>query len=191
MIYDITKELFGTEVYPGDPIPKIEQVLSLGKAHPDACQLSKITIGSHSGTHLDAPAHFYAGAKDASEIPLNKCVGKCRVVSCDGIVQKKQINQWLLDGIDKVLIHGAVVINSESAEYLTERNISCLGVEMNTVAYGDDQILVHKILLGAEIVIIEGLVLEQVPEGIYFLSAAPLKMQGADGSPVRAFLHTL
>lgn len=191
MIYDITKELFGAEVYLGDPIPKIEQVLSLDKAQPDACQLSKITIGSHSGTHLDAPAHFYAGAKDVSEIPLEKCVGKCRVVSCNGIVQKEQINQWLLDGIDKILIHGAVVINSESAEYLAERNINCLGVEMSSVAYGEEQIFVHKILLGAEIVIIEGLVLEQVPDGIYFLGAAPLKMQGADGSPVRALLHTL
>ena len=191
MIYDVTKELFEAEVYPGDPIPAIEKVLSLDKAQPDTCQLSKITMGSHSGTHIDAPAHFYAGAKDVSEIPLEKCIGRCRVVSCNGKVNKEQISQWLSDGIDKVLIHGTVVIDPESAAYMAEKKVSCLGVEMSTIASGDDQIAVHKILLGAEIVIIEGLVLEQVPDGIYFLSAVPLKMKGSDGSPVRALGFTL
>ncbi|MCM1038063.1 MAG: cyclase family protein [Ruminococcus sp.] len=188
MIYDITKELFTTEVYPGDPVPKIERVSSLDQ---DVCQLSEITIGSHSGTHLDAPAHFCVGGKDVSEIPLEKCAGKCRIISHNGTVRKEQIDQWTMDGMDKILIHGDVVIHADSAEYMAEKKINCLGVEMGTVAYGDDQIPVHKILLGAEIVIIEGLTLEQVPDGIYFLSAAPLKMQGSDGSPVRAFVYTL
>ena len=113
------------------------------------------------------------------------------MVSCNGKVNKEQISQWLSDGIDKVLIHGTVVIDPESAAYMAEKKVSCLGVEMSTIASGDDQIAVHKILLGAEIVIIEGLVLEQVPDGIYFLSAVPLKMKGSDGSPVRALVFTL
>lgn len=191
MIYDITKELFGAEVYPGDPVPEIKKVLSLDKAQPDVCQLSKITMGSHSGTHLDAPAHFYTGGTDVSEIPLEKCMGKCRVVSCNGVVKKEQIDYWVKEGIDKVLIHGNVVINAESAEYMVSKKINCLGVEMSTVACGDAQIPVHKILLGAEMVVIEGLILDQVPDGIYFLSAVPLKMQDADGSPVRAVVYSI
>lgn len=76
-IYDITRELFSASVYPEDPIPNMEIILSLAKQPPDKCQLSRIQLGSHTGTHLDAPRHFFKEGNDVSEIPLEKCVGEC------------------------------------------------------------------------------------------------------------------
>ena len=72
---------------------------------------------------------------------------------------------------------------------MVESGIVLIGVEPQTVGAGDEIVPIHQLLLGNEVVIVEGLVLEQVPEGDYMLSALPLKMSGSDGSPVRAVLY--
>lgn len=188
IIYDITRELFSASVYPGDPVPNMEIILSLEKQPPDKCQLSRIQLGSHTGTHLDAPRHFFKGGNDVSEIPLEKCVGECRVVSCEGMIEKDQIDKWREDDIKKILIAGNAVITPSLAHYIVECGIDCVGVEMSTIVVGEAQEEVHQILLAGEVVILEGITLNGIKNGRYFLCALPLKMAGADGSPIRAVL---
>lgn len=188
MIFDISQEIFSAEIYPGDPIPGKEEVLSLNNEKPDICQLTRLIIGSHTGTHLDAPAHFYKNGKDTMQLELEKCIGECKVVSAEGRIEEKEILEWTEDGTKKLLIKGKADFDSLNAEYMVKCGIHCIGVERSTVGSGEEQEKVHKILLGAEVVIIEGLRMDQVIEGKYFLSALPLKMQGVDGSPVRAVL---
>lgn len=188
-IIDITKELFETEVYPGDPIPQKRKVLSFEKEIPDICQVTELTIGSHTGTHIDAPLHFIPNGSDVAQIALERCTGRCQVIECSGILTRTVIDSINTEKVKKLLIKGDVRIDTDAAVYLKECGIECIGVEMGTVATGEQQADVHRILLGAEIVIIEGLELGRVDEGEYFLCAFPLKMKGIDGSPVRAVLY--
>ena len=74
-IYDISKELFSTTVFPGDPVPAKRPVHQLEKG--DHCNLTELTLGSHSGTHFDAPCHFVLGGKTIDQVDLNRCVGPC------------------------------------------------------------------------------------------------------------------
>lgn len=187
-IYDISRELFSASVYPGDPVPNMEIILSLEKQPPDKCQLSCIQMGSHTGTHLDAPRHFLKNGNDVLGISLEKCLGKCQVVSCEGVIDESQVDEWTKGNITKILIAGNVEITPSLAHYIVEHGIDCIGVEMSTIAIGDPQVEVHQILLEGEVVILEGLSLSNVKDGRYFLCALPLKMTGADGSPVRAVL---
>lgn len=188
-IIDITKDLFEAEVYPGDPIPRKRAVLSFEKEIPDVCQVTELIMGSHTGTHLDAPLHFIPDGKDVAQIDLKKCIGKCRVIECSGILPGNIIRTISNAGVKKLLFKGNVQIDVNTALCLTECGMDCIGVEMGTVTVGEQQADVHRILLAAEIVIIEGLNLSHVDEGDYFLSACPLKMKGIDGSPVRAVLY--
>ncbi len=188
MIFDISQEIFSSEVYPGDPIPKKEKLLSLNNEKSDICQLTRLIIGSHSGTHLDAPLHFYKDGKDVEQIELEKCVGECKVVSANGKIKEEEIYKWVKDGTKRLLIKGKIDLDSFQAKCLVKSGIYCIGVEQSTVGFGEEQEKVHKILLGAEVVIIEGLRMNEVIDGKYFLSALPLKMKGLDGSPIRAIL---
>lgn len=187
-IIDITKDLFEADVYPGDPIPQMKRVLSFEKKVPDICQVTELTMGSHTGTHLDAPLHFIPSSRDVAQIDLGKCIGKCQVIEYNGMLTKAVISPVITAEVKKLLFKGDVKIGIDMAMYLKEIGIECIGVEMGTVATGEEQADVHRILLGAEIVIIEGLNLSHVDEGEYFLFACPLRMAGVDGSPVRAIL---
>lgn len=202
MIYDITRELFSTEVYPGDPVPRKEFVMSFQKEEPDVCQLTELTLGSHTGTHMDAPRHFFADGKSIAEVDLNKCMGPCKVVAvcmetekeeagngaAGGVVTREALVPLLEDHPTRLLLKGAKAINEEAAKYLVEQEVQCIGVESLSVAPLSAPVKVHRILLGAEIIILEGLDLQAVPEGNYDLMALPLKMESLDGSPVRAVL---
>lgn len=186
VIFDITKELFSTTVYPGDPVPTSKDWFALEKG--DVCNLTSICLGSHSGTHIDAPKHFIANGKDVAEISLQRCIGYCQVLYYDGKITKEFLENSLEDGVDKLLLHGNVVLDEVAADSIVQRGISLIGVEMSTVGDKSSQIPVHQKLLKNEVVILENLQLDHVPEGKYFLAAQPLKMRGVDGSPVRAVL---
>lgn len=189
MIYDITQELFSAEIYPGDPIPKKQEILSLNKKAPDLCQLTEMRLGSHTGTHLDAPCHFIAGGKDVEQLDLNKCIGRCVVTEISKVYQA-DTRRWGSMGIQRILFKNQKKLSVEEAECLAAMGCQCVGVECSTIGIEEENERVHKLLLSNEIVIIEGLRMEQVPEGEYFLSALPLKMRGLDGSPIRAILYT-
>ena len=189
MIYDITRELFCAEVYPGDPLPSKEHVMSFEKQEPDVCQLTQLTLGSHSGTHMDAPRHFFAEGKTIAQVELWKCMGSCKVVNAPQEVDGNTIEEALKDGTKRLLLKGAVCLTEEAARSVKKRGAVCVGVESLSVGPLSAPAPVHRILLEAEIVILEGLDLGGVPEGVYDLYAFPLKMEGLDGSPVRAVLR--
>ncbi len=189
--YDITRELFSAEVYPGDPIPGKEFVMSFEQEEPDVCQLTELVMGSHTGTHMDAPRHFFENGKSIDEVDLCKCIGKCKVVQATEKVMRADVESWLQDGTERLLLKGAKEINEDAAEYLVEKAVFCVGIESLSIAPLSAPVKVHKILLGAEIVILEGLDLSGVPEGIYELMTLPLRMKDLDGSPVRAVLWEL
>lgn len=187
MIFDISQEIFSSEVYPGDPIPDKKEILSLKKSGPDKCQLSELILGSHTGTHIDAPCHFLADGKDIEQVELDKCMGKCLVIISEEIGHET-VEQWEKRGVHRILLKNGKKLNAREAQYLVKSGCVCVGVECSTVGIDAQNEEVHKILLSNEIVIIEGLRMEHVPEGEYFLSALPLKMKDLDGSPIRAVL---
>lgn len=187
-IYDITKELFSAPVYPGDPFPAAEEYYSIKDG--DGCNLTLLRFGSHAGTHVDAPLHYYDGGTDAAGILPEKCAGMCFVAEAEGKLDKIQMRS-LAERTKRLLIKGDAEITPEAAREAAENGILLLGVEKQTVGTEETQDLVHRILLGGNVVILEGLELGGIREDEYLLCALPLKMKGADGSPVRAVLMKL
>ncbi len=103
-IYDISKELFSSSVYPGDPAPEKELFYSTKEG--DVCNLTRLTLGSHNGTHLDAPRHFFQEKHGADQIPLEKTIGRCKVAELSGTVSADQIRKLLEPDTRKLLIKG-------------------------------------------------------------------------------------
>ncbi len=187
-IYDITREVFSAPVYPGDPRPTYRKVLGYEKTQPDICQVSALQLGSHSGTHLDAPLHFLPGGKDIAQLDLTRAVGECTVCTAKGEITRETALQLTESHPARLLIRGTICITPDSARIFADCGLMTLGVEDLTVGTPQTSPEIHRILLGAEILILESLDLSAVPDGNYFLSAAPLKMAGLDGSPIRALL---
>lgn len=185
-IYDISREVFSAAVYPGDPIPNQENILAIKDGA--CCNLSRLELGSHSATHLDAPLHFIPNGKGVEEIDLQKCIGKCKVISRQGYVGEKDIEEVISDGCKKLLIKGEIEIGLGAARSIAEHELELLGVEGTTVGTTDTSQEIHRVLLNKEVVIVEALNLQKVPDGDYLLFAAPLKLAGVDGSPCRAVL---
>ena len=187
-IYDISQEVFSCDVYPGDPRPE-KQILSSTGAD-DLYNLSAFYMCAHNGTHIDAPFHFLHRGKTVDQMALEQFVGDCYVVRHRGEVSRKEAEEILAKaaGAKRILIAGDVTVTAEGAEAFAAAEISLLGNEGQTVGPEDAPMQVHLILLRRGIALLEGIVLEGVPEGTYFLSAAPLNLGGADGAPCRAYL---
>ena len=191
MIYDITQELFSCRVYPGDPQPVRERVLQT--ANGDICNLTKFSMCAHNGTHVDAPFHFIGDGKTIDQVGLSSFVGDCYVGTKNGDVSADDAKALLAaakeaGAAERILIKGEAVVTKEAAEVFAEAGILLLGNESQTVGPLEAPMEVHLILLGKGIVLLEGIELSEVPEGRYFLSAAPLNLGGADGAPCRAYL---
>ncbi|SCP95996.1 cyclase family protein [Anaerobium acetethylicum] len=185
-IYDLSKGLLSTKAYPGDPEPEVEKVCKIENG--DGCNLSRLSMGSHNGTHMDAPSHFYEKGRTVDRIDLEKCIGICRVVSVNGQFDEKEAVTAIRPGDRRLLIKGDVMIMPGGAKELCRQGIVLLGVEGMTVGNGETQAEIHFELLGSEVVILENLDLQEVPDGEYFLAALPLKIEGCDGSPCRPVL---
>lgn len=185
-IYDISQELFTCQVYPGDLTPSCEQVQKI--ASGDVCNLTNLTMCAHNGTHVDAPYHFYEKGRTIDRIDLQKVIGPAQVVAFEGTMSEADVDRLLLPQTKRVLFKGGCVITLEAAGALNRHKIELVGVEAQTVGPEDAPIAVHFELLAQEVVLLEGIRLEGVPEGIYLLNAAPLNLGGADGAPCRAVL---
>jgi arylformamidase len=183
-IYDITQELFGGKVYPGDPAPAYERVLSMEDGAP--CNLTKLQMGAHNATHMDAPYHFYKDGKTIEQIELKRCVGPCTVLEWNG--QIDELITTLPTSQKRLILKGNGIVTLEAAKAMIEFGILLIGVESQSVGPVGAPMQVHLELLGKEVILLEGLVLDEVPAGDYFLSAAPLKLGGSDGAPCRAIL---
>jgi len=191
MIIDISQEVFASKVYPGDPAPVMERVKSMEDG--EVYNLTNFSMCAHNGTHVDAPFHFIKDGKTIEQMPLDAFVGGCYVVRHEGevteadaitILEKAQEN----DAEERILIAGPATVTTEAAKVFADAKIKLIGNESQTVGPEDAPMEVHKILLGAEIVLLEGIVLTDVQEGRYLLNAAPLNLAGADGAPCRAIL---
>lgn len=184
-LFDISQELFTSNVYPGDMAPSFRRASDLNNG--DMCTVTELDMNAHNGTHVDAPAHFIINGDTIENIPLEKLVGKCTVRTFDGEISADDIIAFGKK-VDKLLCRGNCVLSTDAARILSEQGIHLIGVESQSIAPIFSPALIHKIVLKQEIVALEGLVLTDVPDGEYFLSAAPIKLGGSDGSPCRAFL---
>ena len=190
-IYDISQELFGCSVYPGDPAPKRELLASMEKG--DLYNLTALSLCAHNGTHIDAPAHFIADGKTVDALSLGALVGVVFVLHHTGDVTAADAAAMLARarkaGAERrLLIGGDATVTLAAAEVFAKEGLLLLGNESQTVGPEDAPMAVHKILLGADCVLLEGVRLSAVPEGRYLLSAAPLLLGGAEGAPCRAIL---
>ena len=187
-IYDISQELFGCAVCPGDPQP--ERFVTLSIKNGDVCNLTAFKMCAHNGTHVDAPFHFYADGKTIDQVDLDRFIGWAYVAERDGDISADDAKNILkaANGCERVLVKGKTVVTKEAAQVFAEARIKLFGNESQTVGPIDAPKEVHLIMLGAEIVLLEGIRLEKVPVGKYFLNAVPLNLGGADGSPCRATL---
>ena len=190
-IYDISQEVFSCAVYPGDPQPEQQRIYSTQDG--DLYNLTSFAMCAHNGTHIDAPFHFLHHGKTVDQMDLSHFVGDCYVARHRGDVTAADARQILskASGIQRILIAGPVTVTAEAAEVFAAGNLKLLGNEGQSVGPEDAPMQVHLILLKREVALLEGIVLDSVPEGKYFLSAAPLNLAGVEGAPCRAYLIPL
>lgn len=188
-LIDITRELIKAPVYPGDPAPQLTKLTTMAAGDP--CNTSALTACLHNGTHMDAPRHFFPQGDGIDKVPLDACIGECIVVECNGLLLGDAAEELLpkLKNKQRVLFKGDLQLTPSAAFVLSCAGLVLLGVESASVApitYTEE---VHRQLLGAGIVLLEGLDLSKAePDVPYLLMAAPLRIAGADGAPVRAVL---
>ena len=187
-IYDISQEVFSCAVYPGDPKPEKQTLLATDKG--ELFNLTAFSMCAHNGTHVDAPFHFLPEGKTVEQLALDVFVGECFVAWHEGVVTGADAVTILdkADGVPRILIAGKATVTEEAAAVFASQPILLLGNEGQTVGPEDAPMQVHLILLRKGIALLEGIVLKDVSEGKYFLSAAPLNLGGADGAPCRAYL---
>ncbi|MBA4700084.1 MAG: cyclase family protein [Ruminococcus sp.] len=186
---DITRELFSSKTYPGDPAPEYERLLEIKNG--DACNLTYLKLCAHNGTHMDAPWHFLDEGRRIDELPLEQVMGKCSVLEYEGVLDGETARQMTAGKGKKQLWKGNVTLTEAAAEVFAQNGVELVGVETQTVGAEETPGAihkVHKILLGAGMAILEGLCLKEAEAGEYFLCAQPLKLGGCDGAPCRAVL---
>ena len=192
-IYDISQEVFGCRVYPGDPIPEKKELKSMEKG--DLYNLTGFSMCAHNGTHIDAPRHFINDGKNVNEMSLEAFIGMAYVVEHSGVVTDndateiiEKAKKYNAEAAKRILIKGDIEVSLEAAKVFASSNILLLGNEPQSVGPQNEPMAVHLVLLGADVVLLEGICLSEVSEGVYFLNAAPLNFSGAEGSPCRAVL---
>ena len=195
-IYDIAQEVFGCSVYPGDPSPEKRAMLRISNG--DICNLTEFKMCAHNGTHVDAPYHFIDGEETIDQVPLDKFIGYAYVAEHEGLLGHDEAVRILEEAkmcdpkaSDMILVKGDSVMTEEGAQVFADAKIKLYGNESQTVGPMDAPMAVHLIMLGAKIVLLEGIRLAEVPTGKYLLNAAPINLGGTDGAPCRAVLIKL
>ena len=192
-IYDISQEVFSCQVYPGDPIPEKKLLMSMEMG--ETYNLTAFGMCAHNGTHIDAPRHFIKDGKTVDEISLDAFVGAAYVAEHSGIVTANDAAEILekakkqnTEAAKRILIKGDAELSLEAANVFASSDILLFGNESQTVGPKNAPMEVHLALLCSGVVLLEGIRLADVSEGVYFLNAAPLNLAGAEGSPCRAVL---
>ena len=192
-IYDISQEVFNCQVYPDDPMPEKRELKSMEKG--ELYNLTVFSMCAHNGTHIDAPRHFIQCGKTMDEISMDAFIGMAYVAEHSGVVTDNDATEIIakakkqnMEAAKRILIKGEVEVSLEAANVFASSNILLLGNEPQSVGPQETPMAVHLALLSADVILLEGIRLSAVPEGVYFLNAAPLNLAGTDGSPCRAVL---
>jgi arylformamidase len=195
----------GMAHWPGNPPISIERVMDVRKG--DSHTLSRICMGSHTGTHVDAPGHFLPDGKSIDQMPLTSVIGEARVIAIQDpeSIKPEELDPYRIRKGERILfktlnssrawqssdfVEDFVFISQKAAEYLAERRVSAVGIDyLSTGGFKGGGKAIHETLLGAGIWLIEGLDLSQVNPGKYYLICLPLKIDEGDGAPARAVLR--
>ena len=207
-IIDITRTVDPKMLkWPDDTEPPSQEFVTHTN-NGDPATVSEWKMSSHTGTHMDARMHFIPSGWTMEALDLSRSVGPCRVVDLthvEGHVGRADMEAAEVAGQARLLLktrnseqgfmqreefeEGYSAISREAAEYLVEIGVETIGVDYLSVEpFEDAGFSTHHTLLGADVVILEGLVLTEVEPGEYFLACLPLKLAGSDGSPARAIL---
>ena len=191
--------------WPDNPPIRIDRMLDIERG--DTANVSTISMGSHTGTHMDAPLHFVRGGKGLDEMPLDAAIGHARVIEVHDpeSVKPDELRPHKIHGGERVLfktqnsarhwqedafIEGFIYVSKEAARYLAAREVRTVGIDYLSVGgFLRDGVETHQALLEAGIWIIEGLDLSRVKPGEYELICLPLKIERSDGAPARAILR--
>lgn len=195
----------GMAIYPNNPQYLCQKVSDMQNG--DSCNVSRITLGTHTGTHIDAPAHFVQDGMTIDSLPLEQVNGKAKVLRIkEEVITKECLEKYGIERDDILIFRTSnsdvfegirvldayVTLDYEGAQYLVDKKVRMIGIDYMTIErprnLRESGKSVHTILLGNKIPILETLDLRGVEEGEYTLMCLPLKLQGSDGSPVRAVL---
>ncbi len=188
--YDITRVHQDAPLYPGSSLPTIDRVYNMREGAP--FNASKIVTGSHIGTHADAHCHFLIDSdKSIDQMELWKYYGKCRVITVkeNHMITKEDL-QGKLEGAERIAIHGGgySYLTPEAAQYIADNGLVAIITDAWSIAPLDNEAEIHEIILKADFAVVENVVLDEVSDGDYIISAFPIKLGGCDGAPVRAVL---
>jgi len=197
----------GMPHWPTDPPVVVERALDIGRGDP--CNVSRVAMGVHSGTHMDGPVHFVHGAPGLDEMPFTATMGEARVIEIADPqrITADELLQHELTAGERVLfrttnsercwttptfVEDFVSIAESAALHLAEVGVQTVGVDYLSVGgYFVDGAAIHRILLDAGIWIIEGLDLSSVEPGRYELICLPVRMHESDGAPARAIVRPI
>jgi arylformamidase len=197
----------GMPAWPANPPVKIRRHEDMSKGG-DA-NVTALSFGAHTGTHMDAPVHFLADGVAIDAMDLSATMGEARVIEIDdpAVIQRHELQAAEISRGERILfktrnssyawtsetfVEDFVGISLGAAEYLAELGVRTVGIDYLSVApFGGDAAGVHRALLSAGVWVIEGLDLSPVAEGSYELICLPLSIPGSDGGPARALLRPL
>lgn len=206
-IYDITLTISpNMPLWPGDPAVELTLVASMDQG--ESVNLSHLSFGLHTGTHVDAPHHFLNDGRTVENLPLDVLTGPCFVLHLDDAIAT--VSADVLEaanlplGITRLLFRTRnhhlwtkgitafqtdfVAVALDGAEWLLRRGIKLVGIDYLSIAPYEATQPTHEALLKAGVIILEGVNLSAVPQGFYDLYCLPLKVAGADGAPARTIL---
>jgi len=191
--------------WPKDPEIKVERVMEIARG--DVCNVSHLSLGAHTGTHMDAPLHFIAKGKSIDQLPFEATIGPARVIHIADkeSIKPEELRPHRIKAGERILFKTRnskqswgsnqfdeefVYISKEAAQFLADRKVRTVGVDYLSVGgFKRDNVETHHGLLGAGIWIVEGLNLAQVMPGEYEMICLPIKLKGAEGAPARALLR--
>jgi arylformamidase len=204
---DVSVPVFqGMVHWPGDPAFTFDWFLQIGK-NGAPCNVSKLSLGTHTGTHMDAPLHFIRNGKTIDQLPLDATMGPARIIPIKNkeSIQVDELKPFRIRKGERILFktrnstrswkmkkfdEDFVFISKEAAAYLADKKIQTVGVDYLSVGgFKKDGVETHQALLGAGIWIIEGLNLAKAKAGNCELICLPLKVLGAEGAPARAVIR--
>ncbi len=189
-ITDISRDLFKTTVYPGDPDGYIDPIQSIKAG--SRCNLNAIYTCLHTATHIDAPLHFIEGGKSIDQFPQEYFIGECAVIEANPgpITGAFAEDNFPWRDCERLLIkgNGLSYLMESSAYYIADSGIKLVGTDSQSIGNHGSNDIIHRALLSNDVLILEGLDLTNVEPGRYFLMAQPLKVSGLEAAPCRAVL---